>query len=165
VSSPELKPTAFSPDTLEFLRVLDRHGVRYVVVGGQAVIYYGYPRLTGDIDLFFDGDPENSSRLYRALLEFWEGSIPGIDSETELSQEGLILQFGRPPNRIDLMNRVDGLSFDEAWDTRLELRIQLKGEEIRIPYVSLGKLIQNKEAAGRPRDLEDLAYLKRAKKD
>jgi len=162
VPSPELNPSSFSQDTLEFLRLLDEHGVRYVVVGGQAVIYYGYPRLTGDLDLFFDGGSENASRLHQALLEFWGGDIPSVDSAEELGRDGLILQFGRPPNRIDLMNRVDGLEFNEAWDTRLELEVPLKGKEIKVHYVSLGKLIQNKEAAGRPRDQEDLTYLRRA---
>ena len=160
MSSPELKPSSFSPDTLELLRLFGNHQVRYVVVGGHAVIYYGYPRLTGDIDLFFDRDPKNAARLYSALAEFWGGDVPGVDGPDELSRDGLILQFGRPPNRIDLMNQVDGLTFEEAWQTRLGLEIS--GKAIQVPYVSLAKLIQNKEASGRPRDLEDLEYLRRA---
>ena len=160
MSSPELKPSSFSPDTLELLRLLGEHGVHYVVVGEQAVIYYGYPRLTGDIDLFFDADPENAARLFGALAEFWGGDVPGVGTADELTREGLILQFGRPPNRNDFMNHVDGLKFKEAWDTRLELPIS--GTAVQVPYLSLAKLIQNKEASGRPRDLEDLEYLRRA---
>lgn len=160
MSPQELKPSSFSPDTLELLRLLGEHGVRYVVVGGQAVIYYGYPRLTGDIDLFFDPVLDNATHLFEALTEFWGGSVPGVETTNELTREGLILQFGRPPNRIDFMNYVDGLKFKEAWDTRLVLGIA--GTDIQVPYLSLAKLIQNKEASGRPRDLEDLEYLRRA---
>lgn len=160
MSSPELKPSSFSPDTLELLRILERRQVRYLVIGGQAVIYYGYPRLTGDIDLFFDREPDNAVRLFDALAEFWGGDVPGVDGSEELRRQGLILQFGRPPNRIDLVNQVDGLTFEEAWQTRLDLEVS--GQGIRVPYVSLAKLIQNKEASGRPRDLEDLEYLRRA---
>lgn len=157
----ELKSSSFSPDTLELLRLLGDQRVRYLVVGGQAVIYYGYPRLTGDIDLFYDRDAKNAGRLYDALVEFWGGDVPGVDKPEELTRDGLIIQFGRPPNRIDFMNRVDGLTFSEAWDTRLELQVSLKEARIRVPYVSLDKLIQNKEASGRPRDLEDLEYLRK----
>jgi uncharacterized nucleotidyltransferase DUF6036 len=156
----ELKPSSFSPDTLELLRLLGDHQVRYVVVGGQAVIYYGYPRLTGDIDLFFDSNEENAARLFDALAEFWGGDIPGVMKAEELTHDGLILQFGRPPNRIDFMNRVDGLGFTEAWETRIELRIS--DTAVHVPYLSLPKLIKNKEVSGRPRDLEDLEYLRRA---
>ena len=158
----ELKPSSFSPDTLELLRQFEQHGVRYLVVGGQAVIYYGYPRLTGDIDLFFDGEAKNAAKLYEALVTFWAGEVPGVAGPDELAQDGVIVQFGRPPNRIDLMNRVDGLTFEEAWDTRLELQVSGKGSTVHVHYVSLEKLIQNKQASGRPRDLEDLEYLRRA---
>ena len=160
--SKSLNPSAFSPDTLELLRLLERHDVRYLVVGGQAVIYYGYPRLTGDIDLFFDRKPDNAGRLYEALIEFWEGDVPGVGGTGELGQDGVIVQFGRPPNRIDLMNRIDGVTFEEAWETRLELEVSGNGITVKVNYVSLEKLIQNKQASGRPRDLEDLEYLRRA---
>ena len=163
MSPQELKASSFSPDTLELLRLFEQHRVRYLVVGGQAVIYYGYPRLTGDIDLFFESETKNTVRLYEALVSFWDGDVPGVGGPEELAQDGVIVQFGRPPNRIDLMNRVDGLSFEEAWETRLELQVSGKAI-VRVNYISLDRLIQNKQASGRPRDLEDLEYLRRAAK-
>ena len=66
----------FSADTLEFIRLLASYHVQYVVVGGEAVIYHGYPRFTGDIDFFFSDAKENTRALFSALREFWNGNIP-----------------------------------------------------------------------------------------
>jgi hypothetical protein len=112
--------------------------------------------------LFYDNEPTNTIRMYEALVAFWGGDVPGVSNSKDLAQEGVIVQFGRPPNRIDLMNRVDGLSFQEAWETRLEIQIFVKETTLHVNYVSLEKLIQNKQSSGRPRDLEDLEYLRRA---
>ena len=105
---------AFSEDILEFLRLLARNRVRYLIVGGEAVIYHGYPRVTGDVDFFYENTALNIHRLFNALSVFWNGRIPGIKSPEELREDGLILQFGRAPHRIDLMNRIDGVKFKEA---------------------------------------------------
>jgi hypothetical protein len=84
------------------------------------VIFHGYARLTGDADLFYDRDPANADRLFRALTEFWDGPIPGVATAAELAAPGVIIQFGVPPNRIDLINEVDGVSFGAAWRSRVE---------------------------------------------
>ncbi len=80
-------------------------------------------------------------------------------------EAGLILQFGRPLNRIDLINTISGVTFDEAWPTRIEVTLVSEEEDIALFYIGLDKLIANKRAAGRPKDLEDLAYLQRAAED
>ncbi|HMB92498.1 MAG TPA: hypothetical protein VKP65_16715, partial [Rhodothermales bacterium] len=80
----------FSPDTQDFIRLLHQHSVRYVIVGGEAVIYYGYARLTGDVDFFYDRQPDNAALLFEALLSFWDGDIPGISKPEELIEPGLI---------------------------------------------------------------------------
>ena len=80
----EVDAACFSPDILEFIRLLHAREVRYVVVGGEAVIYYGHARLTGDIDFFYDSSPENSAALFGVLKDFWSGSIPGIERMEEL---------------------------------------------------------------------------------
>ena len=152
----------FSPDTQEFIRLLHRHGVRYVVVGGEAVIYYGLARLTGDVDFFYDGRGPNAERLYGALLAFWDGDVPGLGSAAELTQPGLVLQFGRPPNRIDLLNRIDGVDFDAAWETRRTLSMVSEGDAAPLYYIAREALIANKQASGRPQDLADLIYLREA---
>ena len=152
----------FSPDTRSFLKLLHDHGVRYLIVGGEAVIFHGHVRLTGDVDFFFQADASNASRLFSALGVFWDGEIPSIEEARELTDSGLVLQFGRPPNRIDLINDIEGVTFDEAWAHRVEATLVTGDQEIPILYIGLDDLIRNKRASGRPRDLDDLAYLERA---
>ncbi len=164
MSPKPLTAASFSRDTREFLTLLHEHGVRYVIVGGEAVIYYGYARLTGDIDIFFDLRPDNTENLYAALAEFWGGAIPAVTRREELSEPGLILQFGRPPNRIDLLNAIAGVQFDDAWASRLEVSLETERGAIAIYYMGIDHLIANKEAAGRPKDLDDLQFLRRAKR-
>ncbi|MEE8586946.1 MAG: hypothetical protein V3T83_19060, partial [Acidobacteriota bacterium] len=97
-----------------------------------------------------------------ALEAFWEGAIPGISSAEELMKPGLILQFGRPPNRIDLINQIEGVTFEKAWPSKRTAILELDGQDIPVHYLGLESLIQNKRLAGRPKDLDDLAYLIKA---
>lgn len=157
-----MRASHFSSDIQEFLRLLSIHGVRYVIVGGEAVIYYGYARLTGDVDFFYEATPENVARLYDVLNHFWGGDIPGLRSSGELLSKGTILQFGVPPNRIDLINSIDAVSFKEAWDSRIEEGIEIERGKYQVHYIGLEELIRNKEAVRRYKDLEDLRYLKAA---
>jgi len=150
----------FSPDIREFIGLLHRHRVRYVVVGGEAVIYYGHARLTGDIDFFYDLASDNIEALFQALVEFWRGRIPGIERSEGLCEAGVIIQFGRPPNRIDLLNQIDGVTFADAWRTRTSVLIEGLAGEVPLHYLGRDNLIRNKEAAGRPKDLEDLEFLR-----
>ncbi len=149
----------FSPDVLEFLKLLERHRVRYMIVGGEAVIFYGHIRFTGDIDVFFDRSPANAHRLFSALQDFWKQDVPGIDDPSRLQDTGTVFQFGLPPNRIDLLNDIDGIDFEEAWRGRTEIRIEHESGSISVAYIGLDDLIENKRASGRPKDLDDLPYL------
>ena len=153
----------FSADILEFIRLLHIHKVRYVVVGGEAVIYYGHARLTGDIDFFYEAGRENVTALFQALLVFWGGKIPGIERIEELQEEGIVIQFGRPPNRIDLLNRIDGVSFEAAWSARATVTVQTAEEQLPLFYLGLSDLIRNKETCARPKDEEDLRFLRKLK--
>ncbi len=85
----------FSADIEEFLFLLAKHRVRYLIVGGEAVIYYGHARLTGDIDLFYETTENNVDRLFGALNEFWDRDIPGLHAPEELLRRGMIFQFAR----------------------------------------------------------------------
>jgi len=154
-----IKGAGFSQDILAFLRVLSQYRVRYLVVGGEAVIFHGYPRVTGDVDFFYENTSANVQRLFTALLDFWAGHIPGLKSADELREPGLIIQFGRPPHRIDLMNEIDGVSFREAWNSRVSVRIATACDPVAARYIDLGPLLKNKRAAGRPKDLEDARVL------
>ena len=159
-----MKASCFSEDVQEFLKILAVHKVKYLIVGGEAVIYHGYARLTGDVDFFFESSRQNARKLYEALKEFWGGDIPGIKAFDELMEEGLILQFGVPPNRIDLINQISGVTFREAWENRITTDIESEGREVPIHLIGLEELIKNKKAIGRPKDVEDLKYLKEVKK-
>jgi predicted nucleotidyltransferase len=157
-----MKASHFSKDIQEFLELLTKHSVRYVIVGGEAVIYYGYARLTGDVDFFYESSRENALHLYGALDEFWEGEIPGIKTFEELMESGTILQFGVPPNRLDLVNRIDGVTFEEVWTGKTTERIEIQGQTFQVNFIGLEQLIKNKEKIGRAKDMEDLRYLKKA---
>lgn len=114
---------------------------------------HGVPRATGDIDLWVRTDPENASRIWNALASF---GAPVSDVSTEdLAAPGLIYQIGVTPRRIDVITSIDGIAFDEAWTNRIEVCI----DGMTIPVLGREELIRNKRAAGRPKDLVDLALL------
>lgn len=154
-----MSPSHFSEDTWEFIQLLDRHEVAYLLVGGEAVIHYGRVRLTGDCDFFYGTSPENADKLFRALLDFWGGDIPDIQAASELLVPDQVLQFGRPPNRIDLLTRISGVEFIDAWKAR-ETIIAEDGTPVHL--IALEHLLRNKRASGRPKDLEDAAFLEAA---
>lgn len=160
-----MKASHFSKDTQEFLRLLAKEEVKYVIVGGEAVIYYGYARLTGDVVFFYERSKENALKLFRALDEFWSRDIPGLHSFEELMHAGIILQFGSPPNRIDLVSSIDGVTFKEVWTNRTIACIEIGDERIPVNFIGLNELIRNKEIIKRPKDLEDLKYLEKAREE
>lgn len=154
-----MKSSSFSPDIQDFIKLLTKYKVRYLIVGGEAVIYYGFVRLTGDIDFFYEPTAENAAGLFSALLEFWQGSIPGIRSKEELLGDDTIIQFGRPPNRIDLITSIDDVTFADAWKDRVKEKVIIDGHEYPICFIGLEQLIKNKEGVKRNKDLMDLKYL------
>jgi hypothetical protein len=89
--------------------------------------------------------------------------VPGLEGSEDLAPEGTIVQFGLPPNRIDLIRSIDGVSFDEAWNGREEAVLVCGNSEVPMYYIGLNELIRNKERVSRPRDLDDLAYQRRAR--
>ena len=102
--SRQIDASSSSDDVLAFIRLLGKREVDYVIAGGETVIFHGYPRLTGDVDFFYDRTDVNAGRLFQSLSEFWSGNIPEMESAGELMEEGVVIQFGRPPYRIDLLN-------------------------------------------------------------
>ena len=144
-----------SKDQRDFLELLRRHDARVLVVGAHALAFHAKPRYTKDIDLFIDATAENARRIVAAIGEFGFGAL-GI-TEADLASEHRVLQLGVPPNRIDLMTSIDGLSFEDAWQSRVE------GTFGGVPVCFIGKdaLMRNKAAAGRAQDLADLELLRR----
>jgi hypothetical protein len=137
----------------EFIELLSSRKVEYVIVGGHAVAFHGYPRFTGDIDFFVRPTLENGGRLVEVLEAFGFGNL-GIDPAIFAAPKKVI-QLGRPPNRIDLITGIDGIDFEEAWQSRVPA--DLGG----VPVFFLGRdaLVRNKRAAARPKDLLDLEKL------
>jgi hypothetical protein len=158
-----IDPSVFSPDTREFVALLGKHQVRYIIVGGEAVIFHGYARLTGDVDFFYDASAENARRLYAVLDEFWNGRIPAVERWEELMEEKLVVQFGVPPNRIDLINHIDGVGFEEVWANRVRVTMPVGEQNVEVWVIGLQELIKNKEAIGRPKDVDDLSFLRQAR--
>jgi len=159
-----MRGSYFSNDIQDFFLLLVKYEVKYLIVGGEAVIYYGHARLTGDIDFFYEASTDNAEKLYSALLEFWDQSVPGINSSDVFLKPGAIVQFGQPPNRIDLINIIDGVSFKEAWESQISETVILKNNKCTIYYIDLKNLIKNKKAAKRNKDIEDIKYLEKISK-
>ena len=159
-----MKGSHFSPDVQDFIKLLAKHDVRYVIIGGVAVIYYGSLRLTGDIDFFYESSDENAAKLFSVLKEFWSGTIPGMENKEELIGDDIVIQFGLPPNRIDLLTCIKTVEFADAWENRLEEKITIDDYDYPIYFISLEQLIENKESVKRSKDLEDLKFLNKLKK-
>ena len=159
-----MKIPYFSDDVLDFLYLLFKYKVKYLIVGGEAVIYYGYARLTGDIDFFYNTDSQNINNLYSALSEFWDNDIPEISEKNELLKNGTVIQFGVPPNRIDLLNSIENVNFNIAWQNKIVDEIEYKSELVKIYYIGLDELISNKKAIKRNKDKDDLNFLNEVKK-
>lgn len=145
-------------DFEELLECLTRHGVRFVVVGAHAIAHHAKPRYTKDLDLFVEADHDNGRRIVDTLEEFGFGGL-GIVPE-DFDRPGRILQLGSPPNRVDLMTSIDGVTFNEAWDSRVEGWYG----SARVAFIGYECLVRNKAAAARAQDLADLEILKEAKK-
>jgi hypothetical protein len=148
-------------DTRDLISLLAKHRVRYLLCDATAVIYYEHVRTTGDVDIFDDRHPENARRLHDSLCECWGDHVPDLTSAAELTRPGLVLQFGVPPNRIDLINEIDGVSSGECWDGRCILSMPTSSGAVEVLLVGLRNLIRNKQASGRPRATDDPAFLRR----
>jgi predicted nucleotidyltransferase len=140
-------------DFKEFLQLLNDRQVEYLLVGGYAVAYYGYPRATGDIDFWLAIDPANAVRVVHVLNDFGFGSSD-ITPDTFL-QINKIIQMGVPPIRIDLFTTLSGVTFVDCFSRRVQDVI----DGVLVNIISLNDLKANKQASGRLKDLNDLSQL------
>lgn len=141
-------------DFKEFLESLNRNKVRYLLTGGYAVGLHGYPRATNDIDVVVGSDRENAARTITALNDFF--------GSTDLTEEALtrdrsLLVAGVEPLAIDILNYLEGLDFDEAYERRDIVKV----EDIEVNLIAFEDLLTNKRAVARPKDLADLDELER----
>jgi predicted nucleotidyltransferase len=142
-----------SKDFKEFLELLNKNKVKYLVVGGYAIAFHGYPRYTKDIDLWILMEKSNAESILKTLDEFGFSGI-GITVE-DLNTPETVIQLGYPPNRIDLMTEVSGLTFEECYDKKIEITV----EGTSVSFIDLESLKKNKKASGRHQDLADLENL------
>ena len=141
------------PDFEELLRLLEEHDIEYMIVGGYAVAYHGFPRFTKDIDLFFRLTSENAIRLRQALVVFGfrEEELP-IEAFTTT---GNVLTFGMAPTRVDLINEIDGVTYDEARPTV----VRGKYGAVEVTFIGLADLLKNKKSTPRTKDKGDVEEL------
>ena len=133
--------------------MLGHHGVRYLLIGGYAVNYHGYPRATGDIDVWIELDPENARRTVEAVRAFGFDT-PDLTTELFL-EDGRIVRMGNVPLRIEILNAVSGVTFEECYPHRVETII----DGVQVPVIALDDLKRNKRASARYKDLADLKNL------
>ena len=139
-------------DYHDILAALIAHNVRFLIVGAHALAVHGYPRSTVDIDIWIDATEENAARVWRALAEFG-APLDDLDvSQQDLTRHNVVVQLGLPPNRIDILTGVSGLTFDRAWANRVEDSL----EAVTVPVLGLADLIENKRATGRDKDRVDV---------
>lgn len=148
-----------SPDFKDLLNILEKHKVRYLVVGGYAVMKYTEPRFTKDLDLWISTDEENSKAVFSALKEFG-APLKGLTPH-DFTERGYFYQMGNPPFRLDIMMSIPGVEFETAWEHREEVLL----EGLTIPFISRADLIRSKEAGGRAQDLLDAENLRKAEQE
>lgn len=145
-------------DFRDLLVELADAGAEFVVLGGHAVAFHGHPRATKDLDVLVRATPANAARVYRALAAFGAPLSAFAVAEADFATYDGVLQIGVPPRRIDLLNRADGISFDDA--IRAGDAFELEGR--RVPVIGLEALLRNKRAASREQDLADVKALEAA---
>ena len=139
-------PTEFK----EFLKLLNKNNVKYLLIGGWAVGHYGYVRATGDIDILVSSDLNNATNVVETLNDF--GLVGELINADLITTKGQIIRFGVPPLRIEILTEISGVEFAECYPAKGVKVI----EDIEIPLISLKHLIQNKISSGRPKDLADV---------
>lgn len=140
-------------DFKEFLKLLNAHRVEYLMIGGYAVGYYGYPRATADMDIWVAVNPANADKIVAVLKEFGF-NLPDLSAELFL-KEWQIIRMGVPPVRIELSTSVSGVNFSECYANKVIDAV----DGVQINLISLEHLKQNKKSAARHKDLADLENL------
>ena len=143
-----------SQDFKEFVELLNKHNVEYLIVGGYAVGIYGYPRYTGDLDIWINATMGNARKVVKVLDDFGFSSF-GI-TEADFTKPGNVIQMGYPPFRIDVLTTIDGVEFENCYQNKMIVQ----HDEITLNVIGMSDLKTNKQASGRLKDIEDLENLK-----
>ncbi len=140
-------------DFKEFIQLLNEKQVEYLVVGGYAVAFHGYPRYTGDIDIWVAISKENAEKVIQVLKDFGFGSL--AISEEDFLKQDLVIQLGYEPIRIDILTSLTALSFAECYDFAVLANL----DDLLVKFINLENLKKNKLATGRQKDLGDIENL------
>jgi len=147
--------TIFNEDFREFIQSLNDNKVEYMLVGGYAVILHGYRRVTGDMDIWVNRTKENYSRLVKAFAQFGL-SVFDMSEEKFLDADSAdVFSFGRPPVSIDILTRLKGVGFDNAFSRAM----QFDENGLIVRFIHLNNLIEAKKASGRYKDMDDIEKL------
>lgn len=145
--------TQIPPDFKDFLTLLNSHHVEYLLIGGYAVAYHGYPRTTGDIDIWIAQNPANAQNVSRTLQAF---GFPADNVSPDLFLvPNKVNRIGIAPLRIEILTAISGVTFAQCWPKRETAFF----DTIPIPVIDLASLKANKQASARPKDIEDLRHL------
>lgn len=142
-----------NPDFRDMLSALSDEGVEFMLVGAYALAAHGFPRATGDLDIWIRRSEENAQRVWRALKRF-KAPLSRLTVD-DLKTPDVVFQIGVAPRRIDILTSIDAVSFDEAWPDRKQVEVEGR----RFAVIGRDHLLQNKKALGRPQDLADVARL------
>ncbi len=145
----------FEKDFVDFIELLNIHEVEYLVVGAHALAFHGRPRHTGDLDIWIKPSIANANKMVAVLKEFGFGSL-GLTKE-DFIKENHVTQLGYPPLRIDILNSISGVEFEDAYQTKIDTEV----DGLRIFYINVNHFITNKQATGRAKDLGDIELLKK----
>jgi hypothetical protein len=143
----------------EFIELLEKRKVKYLVVGGYAVGFHGFPRYTGDLDVFVAIDDTNASAILNTFKEFGFSDL-GLKA-SDFLQEEIVVEIGREPIKIQVLTGIDGVTFLECYKNR----VYYCDQEIKIPFINFEDLLKNKEASPRAKDKIDLEELRRIKRE
>jgi hypothetical protein len=143
-------------DFKDFIKFLNEHKVRYLLIGGWAVGIYGHPRATKDIDFLIGIDDENIVKLQKALFEF---GAPTVKNKV-FQVKGNVFRMGRSPVQIDIVTTADGIRFEDCYKRRRRIKVG----DLQISLISKNDLIRNKKSSGRYQDLADVEYFSGGKK-
>jgi predicted nucleotidyltransferase len=145
-------------DFEDFVKLLNQHEVDYMIVGGYALAFHGKPRHTGDLDIWIAISDINANKMTEVIHDFGMASLRL--QKSDFLQAGLITQIGYPPLRIDILNEIDGIGFEEAYQNKAIIDI----DGLNINYIGLDDLIKNKISSGRHQDISDVVALRKIKK-
>lgn len=143
-------------DFSDVLRLFNANSVRYLVIGGYAVVQYAEPRFTKDLDLWISTDASNAAAVYAALRAF--GAPLSDLTEADFAEEGYFYQMGVPPVRVDILMGIPGVAFEEAWQRRFTVDF----DGLEVFFISRQDLITAKLASGRPQDILDAEQLRQS---